>query len=117
MEIRIVTLNHTQIVIPANMTKNLWKFPAFPQCYPIAFTDLNNLTMSVAKPHNISSDKPEQIWFYINKIKNFGVSVKLEERNRSLKKRQLKANLISYVGPSIENMNLKHPKYFSVMIR
>ena len=117
MEIRIVTINQTQLVIPANMTQDLWKFPAFPHCYPLAFSDLNDLTMNLSEPHNISSDKPEQIWFYINRIQNFGVSVKLEERNRALKKRQLKANLISYVGPSIENMDLEQPKYFSVMIR
>ena len=106
MEIRIVTINRTQLVIPAAMTKDLWKFPAFPQCYPLAVSDLNYLTMKLSEPHNISNDKPEQIWFYVRRIPNFGISVKLVERNKALKKRQLKANLI-YLHKKQKQANLQ----------
>ena len=113
-EIVILTTQQKRFKIKGNETRKLWQsFPVFPHCYPFQLTDLLNLTESLNK----DEDLPAQIWFFFNSIKDFGISLKLEEKIKSLKRRQLKANLLSYVGPSFENLNLENPRYMSAMIR
>lgn len=113
-EIIILTTNNEKIKIPGEDTKDLWRsFPVFPHCYPFYLQDLMNLSKSI----NMEYDLPAQIWFFFNSIKNYGVSLKLEETIKSLRRRQLKSNLQSYVGPSFENLHLENPKYLSAMIR
>ena len=113
-EIVILTTQQKRFKIKGNETRKLWQsFPVFPHCYPFQLTDLLNLTESLNK----DEDLPAQIWFFFNSIKDFGISLKLEEKIKSLKRRQLKQNLLSYVGPSFENLNLENPRYMSAMIR
>lgn len=113
-EIVILTTEQKRFKIKGNETRKIWQaFPVFPHCYPFQLTDLLNLTESLNK----DEDLPAQIWFFFNSIKDFGISLKLEEKIKSLKRRQLKANLLSYVGPSFENLNLQNPRYMSAMIR
>ena len=112
-EIIILTTEQKKFKIKGPETRKLWQsYPVFPHCYPFQLTDLLNLTES-----DKNEDLPAQIWFFFNSIPDYGISLKIEEKIKSLKKRQLKANLLSYVGPSFENLNLVNPRYMSAMIR
>ena len=112
-EIIILTTEQKRIKIKGNETIRLWQsYPVFPHCYPFQLEDVLNLSDSINE-----EDLPAQIWFFFNSIKDYGISLKLEEKIKSLQKRQLKANLLSYVGPSFENLNLVNPRYMSAMIR
>ena len=112
-EIIILTTEQKKFKIKGTATRKLWQsYPVFPHCYPFQLKDLLNLTES-----DKNEDLPAQIWFFFNSIPDYGISLKLEEKIKSLKKRQLKANLLSYVGPSFENLNLVNPRYMSAMIR
>ena len=113
-EIIILTTKQKKIKIKGAETRKLWQaFPVFPHCYPFQLQNILNLSESIDK----EKDLPAQIWFFFNSIPDYGISLKVEEKIKALQKRQLKANLLSYVGPSFENLNLKNPRYMSAMIR
>ena len=48
---------------------------------------------------------PLQIYIYVKRIQNFGVSFYFEDRNRVAKRRQ-KKNMLAYSGPTFENADL-----------
>ena len=60
---------------------------------------------------------PLQIFFHIAPIGNLGISIHIEERNKALKKRPLKNNVLTYSGPLIRNPNLVTPRITRMMLK
>ena len=60
---------------------------------------------------------PLQIFFHIAPIENLGISIHIEERNRALKKRPLKNNVLTYSGPLIRNPSLSSPRITRMMLK
>ena len=112
--IRIATKEYKILTIGGDKIINLLRntYPLFPRCYPLKLMNIMKETRNYAM-----NDQPLQVNLYFKRAKGFGVTVHLAEKNKALVRRQLKANLLSYVGPSIENMNLDDPRFVSAMIR
>ena len=62
------------------------------------------------------SDAPLDISFYLYKVENHGISIYIQERNKALKRRTLKSNLLSYSGPVIENRDLIEPILYKEIV-
>ena len=62
------------------------------------------------------SDAPLEISFYLYKVENHGISIYIQERNKALKRRTLKSNLLSYSGPVIENSDLIEPILYKEIV-
>ena len=60
---------------------------------------------------------PLQIFFHIAPIGNLGISIHIEEKNKALKKRPLKNNVLTYSGPLIRNPNLVTPRITRMMLK
>ena len=57
-----------------------------------------------------------EISFYLYKVENHGISIYIQERNKALKRRTLKSNLLSYSGPVIENSDLIEPILYKEIV-
>ena len=51
---------------------------------------------------DLQQHKPQQIFFHISILDEVGVTLFIEERNKALKMRPLKSNMLSYLGPSLK---------------
>ena len=103
----IITRTGDYVEIPASslgFSNNL--NPIYPFCYTL---DLNSY-------FNIKKQTPLGIYFYFKIINNVEVSLYIEDKHMQLKKRTLKSNMLSYVGPQIKIDDLKNPALIKVMI-
>ena len=82
------------------------QIPIYPNCQEL---DLEEILMEV---------KPTlQISFFFHTDRNVRFSIIPQERNKILRKRRLKSNLISYSGPQIEIKDiLKSPKVYDATL-
>ena len=60
------------------------------------------------KYFNFKESPPMQIYLYVRKVENMGVSFYFEDRNRASRRRQ-KSNMLAYSGPTFENNDLDDP--------
>ena len=60
---------------------------------------------------------PLEIAFWFNKIENIGVSLFIEDKIKSLRKRSLKSNMLAYNGPEIEIKDLMLPEVVKIVLR
>ena len=50
---------------------------------------------------DLKKRKPLFVLFYFNRVENMGISLKLEDKFKTLKKRSLRSDTRDYVGPNI----------------
>ena len=60
---------------------------------------------------------PLEIAIWFNKIENIGVSLFIEDKIKSLRKRSLKSNMLAYNGPEIEIKDLMLPEVVKIVLR
>ena len=80
---------------------------SFPLCYKLDLNRFFNFN---------SSFVPQQIYLYLGKIENFGLTVFIEEKNKK-NKRTLKSFQDFYSGPTIKIDDLNKTKYIDIAVK
>ena len=89
--VSIANTEHEKISVPGHDI--IWsKVPIFPACQRIDLVD----------QFDLQQHKPQQIFFHISILDDVEVTLFIEERNKALKMRPLKSNMLSYLGPSLK---------------
>ena len=86
--------SYSKEVKGSDMNWNL--VPSYPFCQSVDLKDYFDLKKTT----------PNQIIFYFEKIKSFGIFLYIIARDRALRRRLLKPNMLSYNGPELRLNNL-----------
>ena len=72
--------------------------------------------LDLAKYYKLSKYSPELVVFVFRKTENIGLSLKIEDKMKTLKKRNLRSQSQDYEGPTIDLKNLNDTRIYKYFL-